>query len=66
MINRKANIVTPGKWIPTKEEVAHQEKNASILKSESFIQLCENAGIKPTKRQAVKYKNKRGLAYACK
>lgn len=28
-----------------------------------FRKACESAGIKPTKRQASKWRNKRGLAY---
>lgn len=28
-----------------------------------FIEYCRNAGIKPTKRQASKFRNGKGLAY---
>jgi len=31
-----------------------------------FRKACELAGIQPTKRQASKYKNKKGLAYLFK
>lgn len=32
-------------------------------KNKEFQVACEAAGIAPTKRQASKYRNKRGLAY---
>jgi hypothetical protein len=31
-----------------------------------FIKACELAGVKPTTRQAAKYRNKRGAAYQFK
>lgn len=30
---------------------------------QQFIKACENVGIKPTRRQASKWRNKKGLAY---
>jgi len=38
-------------------------KNAEFAKDKNFIDLCEAAGVKPTKRQASKYRSKRGAAY---
>ncbi|MFA7287264.1 MAG: hypothetical protein WC055_00130 [Melioribacteraceae bacterium] len=32
----------------------------------SFQAACEKAGIKPTKRQASKWRNKTGMAFNCK
>jgi hypothetical protein len=32
-------------------------------KDKEFRNLCENSGVKPTTRQASKFRNKRGLAY---
>lgn len=31
--------------------------------NQEFIRACEAAGVKPTPRQASKYKSKKGLAY---
>ena len=42
---------------------ASRVTNAKFSKSESFIKLCENAGIMPTKRQASKFRDKRGKLY---
>ena len=39
------------------------KENKNIIESENFKNMCELAGIPVTKRQAVKFKNKRGLAY---
>ena len=44
----------------------NQEKhlrNKAVLGSEAFIKACEYVGIKPTKRQASKWNNKKGKAY---
>lgn len=45
-------------------------ENAGILsnsrfakKDEEFIAWCEFVGIEPTKRQASKFRNRKGLAY---
>ena len=32
-------------------------------KDQAFINACEKAGIKATKRQASKYRSKKGIAY---
>ena len=37
--------------------------NNRILKSETFLRLCSKLGIEATKRQASKFKNKKGLVY---
>ncbi len=37
--------------------------NADFAKLKGFKTYCEMAGIKPTRRQASKFRNKRGLAY---
>ena len=46
---------------PDNEEKAN--KNQSIMKNKIFIKSCENAKLEPTKRQASKWNNKKGLAY---
>jgi hypothetical protein len=38
-------------------------ENNAILKDEVFIEACKWAGIKPTRRQASKWKTKKGIAY---
>lgn len=35
-------------------------------KDESFKVACERVGVKPTRRQASKWRMKKGKAYACK
>jgi len=37
-----------------------------ILNSLEFIEACGRAGVKPSRRQAAKYRNKRGRAYAAR
>lgn len=37
--------------------------NREFSKTEEFIKCCKKAGIEPTKRQASKFKNKKGTAY---
>lgn len=37
--------------------------NAAFAETDGFVKACEKAGIKPTARQASKYRNKRGSAY---
>ena len=39
------------------------KENQKIVRSEHFQEVCEAAGIKATKRQASKYRHKRGMAY---
>lgn len=38
-------------------------QNKEILNSKDFKTACKKVGIKPTKRQASKYRRKKGLAY---
>ena len=38
-------------------------KNAEQLANPKFVQACKLAGIRPSKRQASKYNNRRGVAY---
>lgn len=45
------------------EYAEEAKKNKQILQNDQFKQACEQAGITPTKRQASKFKQKRGLAY---
>ena len=46
------------------EDKAERTKaNKSVLESKEFISMCEKANIKPTKRQASKYRRKTGRAY---
>jgi len=41
--------------------------NAEFAKSDTgFQEACEKAGIKPTTRQAAKWRRKEGLAYKAK
>ena len=57
------------KWVrvigtPTPaDEKYRQEANKSVFKQPDFVKACENAGLKPTKRQASKWNNKHGAAY---
>lgn len=63
MINKKANKVTPGKYIPNDRDAERAEKTKSTQASQVFKDACEKAGIPATKRQAIKFKQKKGLAY---
>lgn len=40
-----------------------EKENQRILKNETFQKACEKAEVEPSKRQASKFKNKKGLAY---
>ena len=40
--------------------------NAQYSQTPAFIQACERAGVKPTKRQAAKFRKGRGRAYRAK
>lgn len=44
-------------------KVDREKENKNIMESDSFQELCGKVGIEPTRRQASKYKRKRGLAY---
>jgi len=46
-----------------KEELARRNRNTAILTNALFLQACESVGTEPTKRQASKWNNKKGLAY---
>jgi len=37
--------------------------NKKFSEQESFIKSCESAGIKPTKRQASKFRRGKGIVY---
>ena len=37
--------------------------NKELASSKSFVALCEEAGVAPTKRQASKFRNGKGAAY---
>ena len=39
------------------------EKNSTVLNSPSFKAACSRVGIEPTRRQASKFRNKRGKAF---
>ena len=39
------------------------ELNFAILKSQVFIDACEKTGARPTRKQAGKYRRKKGKAY---
>jgi len=38
--------------------------NHEFAKTEKFKEVCGNAGVEPTRRQASKYRNGKGKAYA--
>ena len=40
--------------------------NKAFITDAAFVAACENAGVKPTSRQASKFRNKKGAAYAAK
>lgn len=37
--------------------------NKSVMENDTFLKACEAAGVTPTKRQASKWRRKRGLAF---
>jgi len=42
-------------------------KNSEFAeKDEVFLKACEKADVKPTKRQASRFRNKKGMAYRFK
>ena len=43
--------------------VSYDVTNRELSKQDSFIQLCEKHDVKPTKRQASKFRRKFGKAY---
>jgi hypothetical protein len=67
MINAKLGYRTPGP-MPDLDPRNKQRAidNQIVLKSRAFIEACEQAGIKPTKRQASRFKNKTGKAWQTK
>jgi hypothetical protein len=40
--------------------------NKSFVSDSAFVNACENAGVKPTSRQASKFRAGKGAAYAAK
>ena len=40
-----------------------QDRNRNVMESPTFEEACEVVDIKPTKRQASKWNNKKGLAF---
>ncbi len=46
--------------------VGRANKNKSIMTNDIFIQACKKVNLMPTKRQASKWNNKKGLAYKYK
>jgi len=46
------------------EQAQFRDANTAILKSASFERACEDAHIKPGRRQASKFRRHRGAAYA--
>lgn len=43
--------------------IERAKKNESIMSSQVFKDACEKVGIPATRRQASKFRNKRGKAY---
>ncbi len=37
--------------------------NKEFLKDKAFLECCKKANIEPSKRQASKFRNKKGIAY---
>lgn len=60
-LNHKWERVTGENLQPQHAERGN--KNSKTLKSPNFLKCCELVGINPTRRQASKFNNKRGLAY---
>ena len=48
---------------PTKEQQTHREFATADT---AFRAACERASVEPTRRQASKFRNKRGRAYAAR
>jgi len=44
------------------ENAVRAERNKKTLDNTIFIEACNKAGIKPTRRQAGKWNNKKGIA----
>lgn len=44
-------------------EPAPNETNRVYSEKPEFVELCLRAGVKPTRRQASKFRNKHGQAY---
>lgn len=45
------------------QKIEREKENQKVLNKDTFKQACESVGIEPTKRQASKFKRKKGLAY---
>ena len=45
------------------DRLEREKANKNIYESEDFQELCKKANIDPNKRQASKYRRKRGLVY---
>jgi len=43
--------------------MSKDDTNKNFTKNQEFEKACEEAGIKPTKRQASKWRNEKGLAW---
>lgn len=48
---------------PTTDNQKRFENNQKVLKNKLFLDTCSNLNIEPTKRQASKYNNKKGIVY---
>lgn len=46
-----------------KDEQRRIDRNRGIQKNDIFKQACKAVGVMPTKRQASKWNNKKGMAY---
>jgi len=46
-----------------KENINRAKANKNVFEGEHFNEICEELGIKPTKRQASKYRRKQGLVF---
>jgi len=46
-----------------KNKKDRENANKQTLENDFFKEMCSNAGVEPTKRQASKYRRNRGIAY---
>ena len=49
--------------IQAKKRPRRMETNDEVAANTRFLECCRRAGIKPTKRQASKFRNQKGSAY---
>lgn len=60
-INHQWKRVTGDNLCPM--NAVREQQNKSTLESPEFLRACKEAEVTPTKRQASKFRKKRGAAY---